>query len=439
MESGIEAIAAFDDQLRIVYANEALADLLEIPLEYLLGTLAFDLVHPDDLNRAATNVAGVGRGAQPDPGLMRLRQGDGRWHFYQLRPRLLDLPDPPAGPGRLTAVSVRDNTNEDAHWLFLADLVRGEDFHRCIERFTRSLGTQVDGPMAVTYETSGERRFAGNLSAELAWPDPMPGGSPWARALEMGEAAMGLVEDLPEPQRQAAEAIGLEAVVVVPIHDPAHETPACIVQGPHEAVIAEIVMTALARRPHDALSIAFERRDAMARLHRLAMTDPLTGLANRTSFFEVLEALDAAGTCYTICSVDIDRFKQINDSNGHQVGDDILLVCARRLRSAAREGDVVARLGGDEFSVVHIGIGPEGAPEVAARLVAALNEPIEVGGRVFAVGASVGTASARPGVVADDVLAASDAALYAAKHAGRGTWRSAETDAGVDVDVDADA
>lgn len=428
IDQGIEAFAVFDDDLKVAYANQELADLLDHRLDDLLGSNAFDLVHAEDIERAAANVVGVGDGARPDPGLMRLRRGDGTWCPYQIKPRRVHLPPPPDGPGTVTAVTVRDHTSEDAHWLFLARLTRGEDFHSCIEQFTASMSTQVDGPMAVTYETGGSRCFAGTLPAELAWPDPMPAESPWAEALRTGRPAMAPVSDLPDEVRPAADALGLAALVVVPVEDPAHELPAFIVQGPYELVIAEIVMIALSRKPHDALSIAFGRRDAMAQLHQLAMTDPLTGLANRTALFETLEQLDAAGTCYTISSVDVDRFKAINDNHGHQVGDGILVACADRLRKGARPSDLVARLGGDEFAVVHVDVGPEEAGKLAEVLVEALNQPVEVGDLVFELGASVGIASARPGASADHVLAASDTALYAAKRAGRGTWRSMEVE-----------
>lgn len=430
VDQGIEAILAFDADLRLVFANDATCELLGYRREDILGVEVYSMVHADDLARAAANVVGIGKGAQPDPGLLRIRRGDGDWTYYELRPRAISLPGPPDGPGDITAVSIRDNTMEDAHWLFLAQVASGAELDRCIGTFTEGLTSLVDGPMSVTYETGGKRRFSGALPPELTWPDPAPRGSPWERAILTGEPVSCPAGDLPAALSATVAALGIESLVVVPVLDPAHGAPALIVQGPYDAAMAEIVMIALSRRPKDALTIALERRDAMERLHHMAMSDPLTGLANRTSFFETLEGLAASGTTYAISSVDIDRFKDVNDSYGHQVGDEILMVCARRLAQVARTGDVVGRLGGDEFAVIHVGVGPDQAPVLAARLVEALNQPVDIGGFVFDLGASVGVAStgSHDDLLPDDIMAASDAALYRAKRAGRGTWRYAEPD-----------
>jgi len=430
VDQGLEAIVAFDADLRVVLANDAACQLLGYARDDLLGAEAYALVHPDDLDRAAANVVGISKGALPDPGLLRIRRGDGSWIHYELRPRPIRLPGPPDGPGDLTALSIRDNTMEDAHWLFLAQVASGADLDACIATFTTGLTSLVDGPMSVTYETGGKRRYSGALPVELAWPDPVPEGSPWGRAVLTGEPVSCPVEELPDHLAAVATSIGIESLVVVPVLDPAHKTPALIVQGPYDAAMADIVMIALSRRPKDALTIALERRDAMDRLHHMAMSDPLTGLANRTSFFETLERLSGSRTAYSICTIDIDHFKEVNDSYGHQVGDEILLVCARRLAQVARAGDVVGRLGGDEFAVIHVGVGASQAPVLAARIVEALNQPVDVGGFIFDLGASVGVASTGDAdhLLPDDVMAASDAALYSAKRAGRGTWRYAEPD-----------
>lgn len=425
VEQGIEAIVAFDDALKIRYANQEAVALLGHPLGGVVGRDVLDFVHPDDFDRAAANVSGVGLGARPDPGLLRLRRGDGTWIDYELRPRRIVLAPPPDGPGNLTAVTLRDKTMEDSHWLFLAQLASGADFHESLEAFTRGLSSFVDGPMAVTYEADGQRRTCGTLPLELTWPDPVPPGSPWERALHTGEAAWSPVEALDPPERAMAERLGIGALVVVAVHDPSHRSPALLVQGPYAGNMGEILMTALSRRPLEALTIALDRRHAMERLHELALSDPLTGLANRAYFFEALTAMDKQGTDYTVCYVDLDRFKEINDSHGHLVGDEILVESARRMKLVSRPGDVVARLGGDEFAVACPGVGGDASGAMADRLVATLNDECDIGGFVFDLGASVGVATNRPGQAPGEVVAAADQALYAAKGAGRGAWRRA--------------
>ena len=157
------------------------------------------------------------------------------------------------------------------------------------------------------------------------------------------------------------------------------------------------------------------------------MGDPLTGLANRTRFFDILDRHAAAGVGYGVCYVDLDRFKPINDTYGHQVGDEVIITCARRLERVAREGvDLVARLGGDEFAVACAGVDATRLEAIAERLTHTLSQAFEVRGTMILIGASVGCAMAPPGSEPDSVVGAADVALYRAKRAGGGEWRRAE-------------
>jgi diguanylate cyclase (GGDEF)-like protein len=184
-----------------------------------------------------------------------------------------------------------------------------------------------------------------------------------------------------------------------------------------------------------------ERRRAEARVAHMARHDALTDLPNRVLLAERLgQALAAArrhGEPLAVLCLDLDRFKQVNDTLGHPVGDALLRAVAERLKSCVREEDTVARLGGDEFAVVQVGLDqPEGAGALARRLVAVLGEPYEVAGHQLVVGASVGIALApRDGGEADDLLKRADMALYRAKADGRGTYRSFES--GMDAKLQA--
>jgi diguanylate cyclase (GGDEF)-like protein len=130
---------------------------------------------------------------------------------------------------------------------------------------------------------------------------------------------------------------------------------------------------------------------------------------------------------------DLDHFKGINDSCGHEAGDAVLVTVAERLRSAVRPGDTVARLGGDEFVVVAEGVS-EGADQraLAARVQDVLDQPVQIGGRQVRSGASIGVAVAGPDADARSVLREADAAMYRAKARGRGRFEmSHETPVGV--------
>ncbi len=171
-----------------------------------------------------------------------------------------------------------------------------------------------------------------------------------------------------------------------------------------------------------------ERKAIEARLEHLATHDALTGLPNRTLFREQLLASlaeTAAGRRFALLWMDLDRFKEINDSLGHQVGDAVLCTAAERFAATLRRGDSVARLGGDEFALIAaLGDGIDDATGLAERLIDAMAAPMLLAGRPIEVGLSVGIACAPDaGRDPDALLAAADAALYAAKSAGRCTYR----------------
>lgn len=158
-------------------------------------------------------------------------------------------------------------------------------------------------------------------------------------------------------------------------------------------------------------------------LEHLAFRDPLTGLANRAAFDEALNTAIATarrhGDRLGVAYVDLDDFKDINDSLGHDAGDQVLVTLSERLRSCVRPDDTVARLGGDEFVIVLQRMAPDEDPgEVSARLAAVIDEPLNVLGHVASVKASVGLALFDPEVDdARSLVVKADLAMYAAKQA----------------------
>lgn len=182
--------------------------------------------------------------------------------------------------------------------------------------------------------------------------------------------------------------------------------------------------------------LARRLRSSNQGLHRLAATDVLTGVANRRAFITVLAqrlaAAQESGAWVSLLMMDIDHFKEVNDTYGHAAGDDVLKIVCQRLSKVIREPDLIGRLGGEEFAVLVAGADLELGRQVAERLRAAMSrEPVQCrdGSRIPVTG-SFGGVTVRGTVLPhpDDLLNRADQALYRAKETGRNrvTWHEAE-------------
>lgn len=490
-ERGAEAMAALDSGGRIVWLNRAARQILDGSGsgDHLIGTTIDRFVHPEDMARALMNIGGLEGGATPRPGAMRILAHGGRYVSYEISPSLVERPEPPAGPGTLILVALRDNGLTDTHFNFMADISAGRSFATCAEAFATGLSSVVDGPMAIAFDDAEGRRWAvGPAPVLLGGTDGRGGedttpGMPWSLAEPGGPAVSVATGDLPEPHRSAALEVGAVAGIAVAVADPGSARPAVLVQWPPDPAMVELLGEAMSRKPRDALALALERRATLRRLEHLALHDDLTDLCNRAPFFSRIEELETQGLDYVVWYLDLDHLKAINDAHGHQVGDAVIVECARRLREVAQPGDVVARLGGDEFAVVGTRAGKPEIDQMAEALVVGMGRPLVLEHRRSAAGgferaraergqvergrpgpsgkersgtgrsrtdqiradqirtdhrrseprrvsvsvaASVGVARRRDvvGEGPDAVVAAADRALYEAKRSGRRGWRS---------------
>ena len=162
-----------------------------------------------------------------------------------------------------------------------------------------------------------------------------------------------------------------------------------------------------------------ERRALQDELTRQAHHDPLTGLANRALLLDRLRGALAGDGTVSVILIDLDGFKNVNDTLGHPAGDGLLRSAAQRLLGCVRAEDTTARLGGDEFAVVTRS-GPEQAHIVGRRIVEALRRPFGVAGHEVRIGASVGVVHGDGREPAEDLLRDADIAMYVAKNAGKG-------------------
>ncbi len=196
-----------------------------------------------------------------------------------------------------------------------------------------------------------------------------------------------------------------------------------------DAIVAAILTLLVGIAVEKLLRIEAKRSEAEARVARLASLDPLTDLPNRRVFRASLEAEAAKGNLpdaapYAVMFLDLDRFKLVNDTLGHKIGDDLLQAVGERLAAVLAPGQVLARLGGDEFALLVPGVGDRAALEaLAERIAEAVLAPFEIGSHQIRSSVSIGIAVAPgDGGTADDLLIAADLALYAVKAGKRGTF-----------------
>jgi len=175
-------------------------------------------------------------------------------------------------------------------------------------------------------------------------------------------------------------------------------------------------------------------RDLYQQLEHQAVTDALTGLLNRRGFYQAVEGMllrnEHAGKFLVVLYLDLDGFKRVNDSLGHDAGDQVLLWVAQQLKDCMRPYDVLARMGGDEFTVVIEGLDfPEHAAKVAEKLIERVSVRRQVDGVDVTLGASIGIATYPDcGSNLDGLLRAADIAMYEAKRAGRQQYRFYDQD-----------
>jgi diguanylate cyclase (GGDEF)-like protein len=263
------------------------------------------------------------------------------------------------------------------------------------------------------------------------------GGSSLEQLVELARASLEAHLDGVHVRTRGTFAVGLAAAPDAPFHDGAalREVRA------HDTVLGWLELDPGPGRRLDpdalgfldgivsVLCMAAEQRLLHERLYHEAHHDALTGLPNRVLLEDRLQQAIARaqrdGTSIAVLFIDLDRFKYVNDTLGHQAGNDVLVQIGDRLRRYVRGSDTVARVGGDEFVVVHGDLDdPRTAESIAGAIANVLASPITVGGRTVRVRATVGV-STYPvdGADADALLTKSDNAMYHGKRSGRNTIR----------------
>jgi diguanylate cyclase (GGDEF)-like protein len=231
--------------------------------------------------------------------------------------------------------------------------------------------------------------------------------------LQIGQSSNSFYADLAMAPENSSSAPGANAVFE-------HTRP--------DGTVIEVLRTPL---PEGGFIQTFtdvtKRRQADAYIAKLASEDPLTGLPNRRVFRASIEKISGSQTRsaeFAVLFLDLDRFKVINDTLGHRIGDMLLIEVANRLQRSLQHGEVLARLGGDEFAIVMPSFASRASLATSARnIVETIALPYDIDGHRIRTTVSIGIAvGPKDGINADDLLMAADLALYAVKTTGRGTY-----------------
>lgn len=397
----------------IRYASGSIAHVFGWDARELVGQNIATHVDPEHIGVAAEAMAqidAIDRSGIGIPITLSVQHPDGRRAWVEAGAVPLD--------DDLVAVRLRRWDAEYHLDEFVTTLLEHTTLDAALPPLARSCAAAVDAAGAAVHHGFDGRSFVGTCGSWPGAADLARDAGPWcdlARAVaDGGPADIVVVESDGGP--------GNGPVWLVPVASDGPVAPAVLSVWRHaDAPILVNHRQALERLVRY-VELALVRVAEHHRLLHLARHDPLTGVANRSSFRDRLaEALAMGERDIAVAFCDLDGFKPVNDVHGHGVGDAVLVEVADRFRSALRVGDELARIGGDEFTLL-LRCVPDGATaaHVAERVRACIAPPVAVPGGTVEVGLSVGIAMAGDGATADGLLSAADAALYASKRAGGG-------------------
>ena len=434
-----DVLLILDPGADLVYVSESVARFSGWDRSDLLGRSALQLIHPDDLDYTIGSIFEA-TGNPGSHGMVELRLlcRDGSW-----LPCEVQTFNPPEDPSGWMLVCLRDISDRSALperrraleqlTLWMAAECAGVSvggLDATMAAVTSRLGALIDADEVVIATVPEDRSAVQAWSWVRAGCDPLL--SPQTEVVDLEHAA----ESVEHPSRlQVQFGEPLSAVVQQPAHDD-HRPVGLLTVSWHvpdarrywdegngqllEAAARIVTMTA--RRVHREQALAYR-----------ALHDHLTGLGNRARLIAALDqelnresGRRESGLVIAFC--DLDHFKQINDSFGHDVGDEVLVGVAEHLRTSVRHGDLVCRVGGDEFVVMCPSVATEAlARELGDRIASEVRTPIVLsGGSETTIEASIGlvlvTGRSEASIEPSDLLRAADAAMYTAKaQPGRGT------------------
>ena len=395
-EYASDIVSTMDADLRFTWASDSTERVLGFPIEQIVRMSALDLVHPDDHELAATKIIELFEcPGVPIRSELRVMRADGSWLVGEVI--AVNLLDDPVIAG--VVLSTRDVTERrDAETALRASEAR----NRSIVETAADAIITVENDVVTTFNRAAERIFG--------WSEAEALGTPTDAFLTSESMA-----EVRADQRWARDQRGTYQVDA--LHRSGQQFPAelSISMIPFEGRVA---FTAVVRD-------ITEQRAFEARLETLALHDQLTGLPNRRRLLERIdEAIARTRRRHGMLAVlfcDLDRFKVVNDSLGHDAGDQLLVMAAARIADVVRDTDLLSRIGGDEFVILCEEFDTvSDVTDIARRVAAALDQPFVVRGSEAFVTASIGIAMWAGGPETPiDLLRNADTAMYRAKDSGR--------------------
>jgi diguanylate cyclase (GGDEF)-like protein/PAS domain S-box-containing protein len=445
-----DLVAVLDDDGTISVVSPAAATLLGYRPDQLLGKNASDLLHPEDIQMflEGWELALTKSGPAASPPI-RLRHADGSWidtlADVLIGPELdgmgsMVVTARRSGAVPITEQALRERLVNEDRLVSLASTFVGLPMERFDEGVHDTLAVLGSMPsiarvsvfrvdesidsVVLTHQWAAQ-------GIELSESDlilPTAGSPSMARLSRLQEAHLDLdLEGDSEPYGEVAimRRQGFRSVLAVPMAEDGRFAGFLSFSSVLGGVLPDSTYSSMLRAAAGILGEAFARHKAEQRLAYQATVDGLTGLANRWSYMDALgEAVDGLRRddipAFAVLLIDLDRFKVVNDSLGHQAGDRLLITVAERFRSAACPDELVARFGGDEIIVLLPGCPDEGSAVArATALLRCLEEPVQLGAHEFTVTASGGLAIAEPDLDPEELLRRADAAMFRAKERGR--------------------
>lgn len=406
-DSGL-LIIALDTGFEVRWANPAARARLgesERPRPSML-----QLVHPDDLDvvgaalatRGNVGADGERAGTRNASVVVRVTDGSDGWAAMEVSGVWTGQ-----GTDAMLVVVARDVSARHAATAALGMSVEGAPLDAVLAQLAVAFGHQL-GPVEITVLTeAGEDPLYCTASAgRTGWPTTV-GRSVHELSVRIEGSAAGVLVVPPDADDQWC--------VALPLPGEDHPAGLIVIEGTGMAPTPLWVREST-RGLRNLVAVAVTQAANRAELERRVVTDPLTGLLNRSGLSAALE--QTARRERAVLYVDLDGFKDTNDAHGHAVGDELLVAVADRLAECVRDQDVVARFGGDEFVVLALDVGRRSTEELGVRIVERLSVPFEVAGARLAIGASVGCSVAAAGADPEALLLVADRMLYRAKRDG---------------------